>query len=369
MADTRPSQAYDAALARETESIAGAVEHIHPEVASLPQERDPDDVESPQREIMQQQRLNQAEANGKWSPLTTFWNEMGEDKPPSKRRKVGLGQTEEEFDELEEEEPSGVPAPYDGAKARAKCNEGSQSSAVDGDSSTTLNGGTMPAKRECTRCVRSGTPCVVGTGASCLRCRAMHQSCSLVTGRSTTDKTDAGLKAAKQERSGSTGVSLRRRISGNSHENDLLDDVLNIHDTLNGISNPIRKRRRSDDLPTTVASRSQTPDSPTGRARSHSPDLDEIIELAAGSAGQLGPSGSTVLPRTRKRTQKTLRKLGTDNGRLNGDDFPAHRSRAHHGQHPPSRVMKALLMTSRAGRLYSEAIEELSLFVEEQRYL
>jgi hypothetical protein len=88
MADIRSSLAHDAALARETESIAGAAEHIHPEVTSLPQERDPDDVESPQRESMQQQRLNPAEANGKWSPLTTFWNEMGEDKPPSKRREL-----------------------------------------------------------------------------------------------------------------------------------------------------------------------------------------------------------------------------------------------------------------------------------------
>jgi hypothetical protein len=49
----------------------------HPEVTALPQEPDPDDPE---------QHQQSSESNRKWSPLTTFWNEMGEDKPPTKKR-------------------------------------------------------------------------------------------------------------------------------------------------------------------------------------------------------------------------------------------------------------------------------------------
>jgi hypothetical protein len=76
----------------------GETEHGErdPEVATLAQERDLDDgdgeldhdaISHPHTHShghMQQYR--QQDPNRKWSPLTTFWNEMGEDRPPSKKR-------------------------------------------------------------------------------------------------------------------------------------------------------------------------------------------------------------------------------------------------------------------------------------------
>ena len=57
--------------------IDDADRNQHPEVTALAQDRDPEDSE---------QQLSSSDPTRKWSPLTTFWNEMGDDKPPAKKR-------------------------------------------------------------------------------------------------------------------------------------------------------------------------------------------------------------------------------------------------------------------------------------------
>jgi hypothetical protein len=100
---------------------------------------------------------------------------------------------EMEYDELEEEEPHHIPhrlypSSTSHPRAHASHHAGPRSGSRSISPAEILSGGrpNLPAGEkipQCVRCVKAGQKCTIGTGASCLRCRAMHQSCSLVAGK------------------------------------------------------------------------------------------------------------------------------------------------------------------------------------------
>lgn len=89
------------------------------------------------------------------------------------------GEPEDELDELEEEEPSHLHPLHarDPNRLRASQSLHSSNSKHPGPGAGLTN---SQGGRVCIRCIKANQRCVLGTGASCLRCRAMHQSCSLV---------------------------------------------------------------------------------------------------------------------------------------------------------------------------------------------